>query len=568
MTYSAFTTSFLLCKIPDQLANLLGFATYTELAKLVYPAPKYHVFVISKRGGGQRLIYSPRRKLKEVQRKLNVALQELDNSRPTVHGFRKHRSVVTNAQRHVGKAYVLNLDLETFFPSINFGRVYGLFKSPPFNFPPQVAAVLGRLCTYKAFLPQGAPTSPAISNFICRGLDGALQQIAKDHYATYTRYADDLTFSFSRKKRDQLPLAIVSDDAHSLPGAAVVQAIHVHGFAINPAKTRLRSRHSRTEVTGLTVNEKVNVPRRFVDEIRGALHAWDKFGLPAAQKNFESKIYRSRLRTGSTPPLQRVIRGKLLYLHMVKGMLDPVYTKLARKFNALVGGAGVPVSNLAHSEKDLEQAVFVLSACDDVNNYELKGTCFFAAGIGIVSAEHCVLYPASNVGEDAKELFPGSLCGRYFGIAPGSRLTLQDTLENDLCELEIVWADKAADLVVLRIKGGVAIPHLSIPASLSQVAPSQAQVQLIGFPFHNPGKSISIAEGKVRSRYKRFGVSHFDISPLIRKGNSGGPVLSSAFHLVGVATEGEKQEGGNNAVVQLAELVARNDHYLKTGWTP
>jgi RNA-directed DNA polymerase len=572
MAYTAFTTSLLACKIPAQLATLLGFASYQDLSALVYPAPKYSVFGLAKRGGGYRTIFAPRAKLKNVQRKLAAAFYELDNSRPAAHGFRVGRSIASNATAHLGKQYVFNLDLENFFPSIHFGRIRGLFQAAPFNFAPPLAAVLARLCTYRGILPQGAPTSPVLSNFVCRSMDGNLQALAKQNYATYTRYADDLTFSFSRKRRDQLPPSIVRDAGHVEAGAELELAIQKNGFKVNKSKTRLRSRHARMEVTGLTVNDRVNVRRSFVDEIRGALHAWEKYGLAATQAQFATGQYRRQLRTNTTPPVEAVLRGKLLYLHMIKGVLDPVYSRLARRFNSCVSSTAgcsvgtVPVSHRALSEGDLERAVFVLSARDDANSYEIKGTCFFASGIGLVTADHCLKYPPSNLDANGFEMFPATLCGVYFTASPSGALFLQDTLESDLCALNILWADKTADLAVLQMPIGTVLPHLAISLEDMSSIIGGHPVRLVGFPFHNPGKSISVADGKIRSRFKRYGIAHFDISPLIRTGNSGGPVISQSYQLIGVAIEGEKQDGGNNAVVQAPELTAKHAYYATNPW--
>lgn len=572
---SAFTASLMACKIPAQLANLLGFSGYQALATLLYPAPSYKEFSIKKRDGSERQIYAPGAALKVIQRKLNSALLELDNSRPPVHGFRIGRSIVTNASVHLAKAYVLNIDLETFFPSIHFGRIYGLFQNPPFSFPPAVSAVLARICTYKGMLPQGAPTSPTLSNFVCRGLDGSLQALAKANFATYSRYADDISFSFSRKHRDHLPTAIVGAVGAALVGAELRSTVISHGFEINDKKVRLRSQHSRMEVTGLSVNEKVNVRRAYVDEIRGILHSWEKFGLPATEAVFSTKTYKRQLHSGTRPTIQHVLRGKLLYLHMVKGLMDPVYNKLARKFNKLAAssptsGVGfVPTSKCALTLQDIESAVYVLSARDEDNNFEIKSSCFFLESIGIVTADHCVRYPIDNLDHAKKPLFPAELRGDYFGFAPSAKLYIQDILENDLCELQIVWGDATSDLAVLKPRiAGATVKHLTMScADLTKFHGAQS-VLLAGFPFHNPGKSLSTAEGKIRSRYRRYGIAHFDISALIRKGNSGGPVLDGQLRVVGVATEGERQDGGNNAVVQLPELLQKHASFAVTAWNP
>ena len=115
---------------------------------------------------------------------------------PSAHGFIQPTSVVTNARAHTGKRWVLNIDLEDFFPTVNFGRIRGLFLKPPFDMAPAAATVCAQIVTYRNGLPQGAPTSPVLSNLIAVPLDRALLRlVAPARASTYSRYADDITFS-------------------------------------------------------------------------------------------------------------------------------------------------------------------------------------------------------------------------------------------------------------------------------------------------------------------------------------------------------------------------------------
>ena len=161
---------------------------------LVQSEKRYKTFDIPKKSGGTRQISTPITALKIIQRKLNQVLQAVYQTKPSVHGFVSSKNVVTNAQNHVKKRYVLNIDLKDFFPSVNFGRVRGMFMATPYGLHPDVATVLAQICCYNNHLPQGAPTSPIITNMICAKMDGQLQRLAKECKATYTRYADDITF--------------------------------------------------------------------------------------------------------------------------------------------------------------------------------------------------------------------------------------------------------------------------------------------------------------------------------------------------------------------------------------
>jgi RNA-directed DNA polymerase len=563
--FSAFTTAFLTTKDVHNLASVLGFSSYSELAYLIYPSPKYTVFLLKKKNGSDREINVPAKKLKDLQRKLLPIFDELDNSRPSAHGFQKKRSVVTNAQVHSGvkKNFVFNLDLKDFFPSITFARVRGVFISAPFDLPPRVATVLARVCTHKGILPQGAPTSPAISNYICRGLDGLLQQLARTNQSTYTRYADDLTFSFTTKKRSQLPKDLVdttSDNAGV--GEKLILAINEHGFKINQEKVRLRTRHVRMEVTGLTVNEFPNVQRKYIDEIRGMLHSWKAFGLVKAQEGFAGKLYRRTLRTGIRPPFENVLRGKLLYLKMVKQDTDKVYSYLARRFNDCVQQTPgcqikmLPVSKMASNEKDLEKAIFVVSCSNKDHLFEIKGTGFFLKDVGFVTCNHVLVYPDIPIKDDGEPLYsyPKNLIGTHF-----DSIFIQDIFETDLCPLEIVWFDINADVAVLRPRA--VFEHFELQSVEADLI--KKEITLVGFPFHNPGKSLSFADGKIRSRYASFNKQHIDITPLIRQGNSGGPVLDLNYKVIGVAKEGERQDHGNNGVLRIHEVLALHSSHLK-----
>jgi hypothetical protein len=345
MPISATTSAILAECTPDAVATSLGLPDYVALSRLIYPKPRYKLFLLKKKNGTDRIIASPNRKTKVVQRRLAAVLNELDASRSSVHGFRERRSVATNAAAHVyapqRKTFVFNIDLRDFFPSITFKRVRGIFRAAPFNFSFEKATIFAQLCCYDGALPQGAPTSPALSNYACRSMDGALQRLARDSRATYTRYADDISFSFSCGSNAHLPTAIVKMiNGVAAVGDSLKKIVVDNGFMINDQKVRLRSRNQRMEVTGLTVNDIPNVRRRYIDEIRGALQALEIYGISAAQAAFEERSYRRSTRTGQHPDLAKYIRGKLLYLRMVKGSSDRVYVRLARRFTACITGSG------------------------------------------------------------------------------------------------------------------------------------------------------------------------------------------------------------------------------------
>lgn len=273
----------------------------------------YVYFEVPKRSGGKRLLAAPHAKLKAAQSWVLRSILDKLPAEPEAHGFVAGRNVVSNARPHLKQGVVVNLDLKDFFPTISFRRVRGLFAS--FGYSPAVATVLALLCTEaprrrvrysgvehfvaigERCLPQGAPTSPAISNLVTRKLDRRLRgRFAKKGW-TYTRYADDL--SFSKKDFTRADLGFLH--------ASIRHVVEDEGFALNPMKGRAQGRGGRQEVTGVVVNEKPSIARDEVRRLRAVLHQAKKTGLEAQNR---AKI----------PNFRRHLEGKIAYVSMV----DPV----------------------------------------------------------------------------------------------------------------------------------------------------------------------------------------------------------------------------------------------------
>jgi RNA-directed DNA polymerase len=279
----------------SQLAALKSAASRNDVAKLLATslkgmtsilhttpiANRYTEFQIPKKGGGSRTIKAPDEKLKLLQKKLSILLQDcLDeinaakNIKGTIaHGFMRHRNIVSNAERHHHRRWVFNIDLKDFFPSINFGRVRGFFiKDKNFALQPHVATVLAQIACDGAALPQGSPCSPVISNLVAHVLDIHIVRLAAEVGCTYSRYADDLTFSTSKQ---EFPAEIARPTAapHSWVIGERLQEIITHsGFTVNHGKTRMQYLDSRQEVTGLVVNRKVNIRREYRHSTRAMVH--------------------------------------------------------------------------------------------------------------------------------------------------------------------------------------------------------------------------------------------------------------------------------------------------------
>ena len=296
----------------------------------------YKEFEIPKKSGrGTRRIHAPTGDLKEILSCINIILQEKYVPGGCCTGFTRGRSVVTNASVHTGQNYVCNIDLKDFFPSITYGQVYTALKSCPLNFSNDLAKTVARLCCMKTIdnqnyvhyvLPQGAPTSPVLSNIVCSRLDSYLSGLSSRMNVKYTRYADDMTFSSMYN----------AFHSHGDFLNGVRRIIEGQGFSINEKKTRLQKKGARQEVTGLVVCDKVNVRREYIKELRTLLYIWEMYGYPDAVRRYAEK---HGILSADEVPLKSIIRGKIQYLRMVKGASDPTYIRYQVRFDDLCGNS-------------------------------------------------------------------------------------------------------------------------------------------------------------------------------------------------------------------------------------
>jgi RNA-directed DNA polymerase len=218
---------------------------------------------------------------------------------------------------HTGKKTVLNIDLENFFPSISAKTVKNIFSNAPFNFNNQISTALALLFTYKGKLPQGAPTSPVISNFVCLQLDHDLITWSRMNNINYSRYADDLTFSadtfISQEKQQEIR-----------------QIINKFHFVVNEKKWRQRAKNRKQTVTGLTVNSKVNVDRRYLKKVRAMLHDLSANGIEIATINH------LRLDEKASKEQERKflfrLQGSIGFIGQVRGKSDAIYQSMQNKF--------------------------------------------------------------------------------------------------------------------------------------------------------------------------------------------------------------------------------------------
>ena len=441
---------------PFTLKQIIGYSNPLKRNK------SYKSFTIKKKSGKDRTIYAPQKGLKAIQKVLNFIIQCMYQPHHAAYGFVQNKSIVDNANLHIGKRYVYNIDLKDFFSSIDQARVWACFKLPPFNLnganpvyaknmnwkdfksnvigsdePLKIYRKNGRsftktpigtlfvaknfdkdkerhiifgdentktikgkslegtmwlsntipytsnldicnilasiCCTEmeverknangewenirKNVLPQGAPTSPTITNIICQRLDFILTGVAKRFGLTYSRYADDITFSSMHNV-----FQTGSDFLNELH-----RVIADQNFDIKESKTRLQKDGYKKEVTGLIVNEKANVQKKYIKQLRMWLYYWETYGYNKASHFFKKQYIEEK--GASNVTMENVIGGKLEYLKMVKGSENNVYKALHSRFIFLTGE-----NNAIDSLLDIWEKQGISKALDFFQNIKQKNS--------------------------------------------------------------------------------------------------------------------------------------------------------------------------------------------------
>lgn len=510
------------------------------LRELLYGIPEarlYTSFTLPKKSGGVRVIESPVPRLKSIQRRLLRILAEIYNPKQSAHGFVLNRSINTNAMPHVRRRFVLNIDIEDFFTSINFGRVRGLFLAQPYSCTTNVATVLAQICCFNGRLPQGAPTSPIVSNMICARLDSHLSRLAYRNKCRYTRYADDITISYG--KHDFPPhiaqLLFVNGNESVVLGGALRRTIESNGFRINPQKTRLQRHNQRQIVTGLVTNQRVNVPRTYIRQVRAMLRNWELNGISDCQKQFTKKYPPNVRGSSKSRFFKDSLKGRIDFIGTVRGKNDPIYLKLLERLASL--------DRKLLSEPKMQFLKFVRNKADHIlenlwvvesestDGKEIRqGTGFFVKNLGIITCAHCI-YPDSKI-----EVYRRSGIQRF--------------------EAEVIMHDTRKDLAVLKT---AFIPEHHFEISLDELKQGD-KISVAGFPHFALGNSGIVEEGLVIGQRKDADRNELTmISANILFGNSGGPVFDQNWMVVGVAARGNdsadtRSDRHFNQYIRIAEI--------------
>jgi S1-C subfamily serine protease len=508
--------------IPAELsseASLLAYLKISsrELKKIWwYRGAMYKEFSIAKGSGKLRLIAAPDNRLKMLQRKLAPLLDQLYRVRNPVHGFVPDRSVKSNAEAHINRRHVVNLDLKDFFPSITENRIRGVLRALGVDF--RVSEIIARLCCYNGHLPQGAPTSPVLSNMICYRLDTVLLQIAKSARAIYTRYADDITFSTFQPPAGLFETSVPPSGrfAPEALAANLVLAVTGNGFAINPDKSHYADRHARRMVTGLKINELINVDRRYVRNLRATLHSIEKLGSKDAQARFQAEY-------GGGTSLASHLAGKISWLGFIKGPTDPLVRSIMLRFNHCFPDAPLKVKPTTIEMRD--RAVWLVEHDGDAGT---QGTCFFLKDVGLVTAAHCV----ENV--ETVEIYHPSKPSNSFKV-------------------KVLKRHEHRDLALLE----PALPPTEYfeLAGSGQIVVEDSPTTALGYPGYGPGDKLNVRSGTVSSLPTKSGVRLIEVTQKIAQGMSGGPLLDAHHNVIGINHKGGP-EMARDFAVHIDELIA------------
>ena len=482
---------------------------------------RYSRVSIPKRRGGIRMLLVPERRLKYLQRKMLQLLQQLHPPRAPVHGFVEGRGPITNANAHQSRPYLLNLDLLDFFGAISNRRVLGMLKA--LGLSEDVALAICCICMTKDQLPQGAPTSPILSNMIAYRLDRDLMRFAKTHRFRYTRYADDISLSSYSPPLALFEQGIPPSGRVSVGqlSASLSSAISSNGFQINPVKAWFSGPTARKEVTGLVVNEFTNVKRSFLRNLRAALYKVETMGITAAEMDYQERY-------GTKAPLEQILRGRLEWVAQVRGRSFSAYRTLARRFNHSFPSPGIPIRPT--HEEIAERSVWVIEILDgDISE---QGTAFFFEGVGLVTADHVLqkLVPGKHA-----EIFRPAELNKRFKVSPSARR----------CPIR--------DLVILDHNVPVG-DYLSLPRATTPEH-TKDEILALGFPDYGPGDQLGTRRGHIVGRATKHAVKMLEVSMVLPGGISGGPIVNDRYQVLAIAHRGGHQEHKQLAV-EVSELLA------------
>nr|WP_280043274.1 trypsin-like peptidase domain-containing protein [Pseudomonas sp. Hg5Tf]MDH2561323.1 trypsin-like peptidase domain-containing protein [Pseudomonas sp. Hg5Tf] len=358
-----------------------------------------------------------------------------------------------------------------------------------------------------------------------------------------------MTFSFyspieyiSRELVDWCELKGRPNHYGSKVGIELATVIETHGFKINKDKVRLQGARERQIVTGLVTNQKPNVPRPYIRKTAALIHSIEKFGLEVANSVFKEK------NPNSTATIETHLQGRLLYIKQVVGEESEVYRRLAHRYNILPINSKVPNTPITTREdsdnfkvgKFIKDKCWVIEINEEIGGrlVNSQGSAFLIEGRLLVTCEHVL---AELFGDGVRVEVPECLIRRVG--------------DESIYEAKVIIRDKDLDLAVLKI--------LDPPADLEVFSLEDVKepsigdrVAVLGFPNFKEGSSdVGVLKCRLTNKYPLSGVMHSEVDKTLYSGNSGGPVINSSYHVVGIAAQGAAgSPEGKNSFIRVSEL--------------
>ncbi len=498
----------------DELFKYLGIGKDEQALLKKWPTKGYKLKIIKKRSGAKRNLYIPNDRLKYLQRLLLSLTERMYSPRYPVHGFTKNKGIITNAAAHQRRRYILNIDIKDFFPSISRNRIFGLLRN--IGIDEEVAEIICDLTLIANQLPQGAPTSPILSNMICLKLDKMLLDFCKENHFRYTRYADDITISSHTYPAELFshPRTNFGNVLEEELSNTIRSIFSQNGFLIHPSKTWYMTSKTRKDVTGLVVNEFVNVRRKFVRNIRSSLFKVDNLGYELAQKEF-------RERYPNNGALKENLRGRIDFVGQVKGKSNPIFRKFALKYNQLFSGD--PITIPPTYEDILKNSCWVLECSADNKNGEdmsTQGTGVFIKDLGLVTANHVIE-----------------------GIDDLSKLVLFTPIRfsEKWAITSVIYSCQHHDIAILAHDVPSVKYHELEKARAN--ASKHENVVAVGYPDYDPGDTLNERKMDIVSFPVRKGINFLEMGGLVSQGMSGGPVINQKHEVYAIISKGGIREG-------------------------
>lgn len=522
------------------------------LHSILYKRKSYNVFQIQKKNGGTREIKSPDNNLKIVQKKLAYIISLNYKMHRSSFGFIKKKSIIDNAKLHTNKKWVFNFDLKDFFHQFNQGRVIGLFKKY-YKFNDSVAGVLAEICCHDNVLPQGAPTSPILSNILSFELDREFQNKCKKYNCIYSRYVDDITISTNKA---YFPKKIARRDAKGeiVLGSVPQEIVDKADFQVNQSKVYLRHSSQNQHVTGLTVNEGVNVSRKYIKKIRAAIHNLRVHDEKEAQEKFFKEYLKNPISKKTDLNMYSVLKGRIQFVGQIKGKENSLFRKLAKEFNDLKLPKQVsPISILTALEKNRRRYCFIVEVGHQYGEemYHYTGSAFYLKGVGLVSAAHTFKeYYENKEHADSHYMY-----------------VLNENKPDEKITIVKKHIDYALDIAIFEMQTKLRDNNEGFLYSAT-VNVGQRCV-LLGYPKHFVGNTLNTEFGQINQELKEglpdkynvltgeLGIiqKRYKISAVIYAGNSGGPIIDEHENVIGIAVKGHGENGVEvNAFVPISDI--------------